>query len=143
MTRKLNTKQRFDANRRGREFKKNDRRKNPERYAEYGRLARQRHPERYLWFAARKRARAKGLEFTIQATDITIPEVCPILGISLAIGRERIQDNSPSLDRTDNSKGYTLGNIQVISAKANAMKNNATPHELLKFAEWIRETYGH
>jgi hypothetical protein len=142
VTRKLNTKQQLDANRRGRDFKKDDRRKNPEKYAEYGRLARRRHPERYLWFAARKRARTRELEFTIQETDIVIPEVCPILGIPLAIGRGRIQDSSPSLDRVDNSKGYISGNIQVISAKANVMKNNATPYELLRFARWIRETYG-
>ena len=33
-------------------------------------------------------------------------------------------------------------NVQVISLKANVMKNNATREELLKFSEWINKTYG-
>jgi len=39
-------------------------------------------------------------------------------------------ENSPSLDRIDNSKGYVPGNIAVISMRANMIKNNATLAEL-------------
>lgn len=37
---------------------------------------------------------------------------------------------SPSLDRIDSSKGYVKGNVRVISARANMLKNNATVEEL-------------
>jgi hypothetical protein len=91
--------------------------------------------------SARCRAKQKGLPFNIQKADITIPILCPILGLPLDFNIGRRQDNSPSLDRIDNSKGYIKGNIQIISDKANRMKNNANREELLRFAFWIYKTY--
>ena len=101
------------------------------------------HPEQCLLRAARGRANKKQIEFNLTIEDIVIPECCPVLHIKLQrqLGKGKILDTSPSLDRIDNSKGYIKGNVQVISTKANAMKSSANKEELLKFANWIYNTY--
>lgn len=96
-------------------------------------------PEWKMHQRAKQRCRENGREFTIVVSDIVIPDVCPVLGIPLNMnsGKSGAYRNSPSLDRKDNSKGYTKDNIQVISQLANAMKCHATNEELHKFAQWI------
>jgi len=96
-----------------------------------------------LYYAARGRARKKGIPFTIKMTDIVIPERCPILGITLDPERRgtlnrRARDNAPSIDRIDPRKGYTPDNIMVISYRANVLKNSALPEEIYKIAEFMR-----
>ena len=83
------------------------------------------------------RARTKGLEFNIDENDIVIPEICPILEVPITVGTKGDYEYSPSIDRIDNSKGYIKGNIQIISKKANSMKNSATPTELMTFCKNI------
>lgn len=97
------------------------------------------HPEITVLQGAKGRAKKKGLEFNLEPSDISIPTICPILGIKLerAIGTGLKLDSSPSLDRIDPNKGYIKGNVWVISQKANAMKSNATQEELFNFAAWV------
>jgi hypothetical protein len=70
--------------------------------------------------------------------DFEIPEFCPILGIPLVVGIGRgPAPDSASLDRINPALGYVPGNIQIISSRANTMKNDANADELRKFAAWI------
>jgi hypothetical protein len=94
-------------------------------------------PERYLWKQAKKRAKDKNLEFTLILEDIKIPEVCPIMGVKLEYVPYQYSDYSPSIDRIDSSKGYTIDNIQIISSIANRMKWASTREQLLQFAKGI------
>lgn len=96
-------------------------------------------PEWKMHQRAKQRCRKSKLEFDIDVSDIIIPDVCPVLGIKLNMnsGKSGAYNNSPSLDRIDNNRGYTKDNIWVISQKANAMKGSATKEELLRFAQWI------
>jgi len=94
--------------------------------------------EWYIFNAARTRARVHQVEFNLEKTDIVIPEFCPYLEVPLTrIQGKGRQDFNPSLDRIDPTKGYTRDNIEIISDKANRMKNNASPTELLTFAKNI------
>jgi len=88
---------------------------------------------------ARSRALKKGLEFTIEETDIILPETCPILKTPFKRGDNKF---TYSLDRKDPTKGYTKGNIWVISKLANAMKWDSNHNERILFANWILSLEG-
>ena len=94
-------------------------------------------PQHYLWYVARTRSRKKGTEFKINKEDIYIPEICPILSISLTKG-DGYLPNAMSLDRVDNTKGYIPGNVRVISRKANLLKSSLTLDVLENIIKYIR-----
>lgn len=101
-------------------------------------------PEAVLHRAAKHRARRDHAEFTIEVSDVCIPEFCPLLGIRIEPrrGGHGPQDASPSLDRIDNTKGYTKGNVWVVSWLANKMKATASKEQLLTFAGNIQKVFG-
>ena len=88
--------------------------------------------------------RAKNLDIpfniTLKYLISIIPECCPVFNVPFDwTGKNR--KRSMSLDRIDPKKGYVEGNIQVISFRANIMKNDASPEELLAFADWVNSMY--
>ena len=85
-----------------------------------------------LYYGCKHRATRQGLEFSIDKEDIIIPEYCPILGIRLSKGFGVRDYDSPTVDRVDNSKGYTKDNIVVCSWRANKLKSNASLEEVEK-----------
>ena len=94
----------------------------------------------YLWVKAKGRAKRGGLEFSMGVEDIHIPDICPILEIPLFPSKGNPTANSPSLDRIDNSKGYTKSNIRVISYKANRIKGNLTLRQIENLYNYCAET---
>jgi hypothetical protein len=89
----------------------------------------------------KSRAVARGIPFNLDIEDISFPSVCPVLGLELSreVGGKSVA--SPSVDRIIPSLGYVKGNVQVISELANRMKSDATPEQLILFAEWVLKTY--
>jgi hypothetical protein len=126
-----------------REYTEEQKKRNQIKQNEY----RVNNPEWYMHNKARRRAKDKHIEFNIDVSDVVMPKNCPVFK-KYELKKE-ISDISgpkpwsPSLDRIDNTKGYVKGNVQVISSKANTMKGNATPEELLQFAYWVILSYGH
>lgn len=98
-----------------------------------------------MWNAAKQRAKKQGVPFELDPLylrQIGIPEYCPVLGIPInkapGDGSGERNDNSPSLDKFIPSLGYVPGNIHVISWRANRLKNDGTPEDWRKIAEWCQ-----
>lgn len=91
--------------------------------------------------SAKSRALKNGVPFNLEFDDIFVPEFCPVLNIKLEKSVKSHAPNSPSLDRIIPELGYVKGNIIVMSYKANAMKNNATPEELKNFANLVLQFF--
>lgn len=106
------------------------------RSREYMKNYRKLNPEKYLLSAAKERSKKYKRYFDLTEEDIVIPKECPILGIPLMKNEGNLQDSSPSIDRIDNTLGYTRDNIVVVSMKANRLKSDATVEELMKVAEF-------
>lgn len=87
-------------------------------------------PIKYILNLARNRAKANGVEFNLDESDIVIPDFCEVLGIPIYYQLEGKHHGSPSLDRISPDLGYIKGNIRVISLRANILKNNATSQEI-------------
>lgn len=100
-------------------------------------------PIKVMIRSAKHRAKKLGLPFNICEDDIYIPDYCPILGIKMECnaGKGGAKDNSPSLDKIIPSEGYVIGNIQVISYKANRLKGDCSAQDMLNFADWVIKTY--
>lgn len=90
-----------------------------------------------LWSNLKNSALVRGIPFDLKPTDIDeigIPINCPVLGIPLFFHRGRVQDDSISFDRIDSSLGYCVGNVIVVSYRANRLKSDATLDELRRIA---------
>lgn len=92
--------------------------------------ARLENPIIFMLYAAKARAKLCNVPFNLSVEDISMPEVCPVFGIPLIMSEGHQTDNSPTLDRLVPNLGYVKGNVIIVSAKANRIKNDATLSEL-------------
>ncbi len=78
----------------------------------------------------RQRAKKSGTPFDITEADFDhLPTHCPILGIQLHYGgngKGRQDDNSATIDRIDNARGYVRDNVLICSWRANRIKSDGT-----------------
>ncbi len=96
-------------------------------------------PQSQLLRSSRMRAKQKGIECTITQDDIHIPDMCPVFNVPL----QKNTIYAPSIDRLDNTKGYTPENIRVISRRANTMKNDGNLMEHIMLVEWMKQETTH
>lgn len=103
-------------------------------------------PAKRLIKHTKNRARQAGIDFDITEDDILFPTHCPIFGYELDIDNvglvgKSVKNNAnlASIDRIDPSKGYVKGNIEIISWRANKLKNNATIEELILLGKYYAQ----
>lgn len=102
-------------------------------------------PDLYTVCAARFRRKVQNcktnkIPFNLTFFDIIWPTHCPILGLKLdyeSLEGKRT-DNSPSFDKIIPEKGYVKGNVQIISWRANRIKNDGTAEEHQKIADFLK-----
>jgi len=94
-----------------------------------------------MFLGVRSRAKKRGIEITITADDIVIPDNCPCCGQRLEVRTGPLKQGqvptSPSLDRIDSRRGYVPDNIAVICWRCNEVKRNASAEELRMVAAWM------
>lgn len=91
---------------------------------------------------SKQRAKNKNLEHTLTKKDLfdlyPVDGKCPIFGFDLEWNSQGFRETSPSIDRIDSSLGYTLDNVQIISWKANRIKNCATIDEIEAILNYMK-----
>ncbi len=90
------------------------------------------------------KASTKDVTLTAEELLELIPKdlKCPVFGTKFSFGKGhnwKYKQNSMSVDRIDNNKGYNKDNIVIVSFKANAMKSSATLKELYQVADFYYE----
>lgn len=109
-------------------------------------LAEPRNRMRYLVRQAALRAKENCLEFEPSLKELLMenpPMVCGCCDREFnftAIGKgQEAKWESPSLDRFDNSKGYTVGNVRVICVRCNSLKSDATLTEMQTIVRYMSQ----
>jgi hypothetical protein len=95
-------------------------------------------PIDYLLSQCKYRARIEDKEFNLTKEELVIPEICPVFNIPLFFTPGKRTYNSFSIDRRDNSKGYTKENVRVISWKANMYKGDLTIEEVENLLRYMK-----
>ena len=92
-------------------------------------------PFNRLFHLAKRRAKEKNMEFTL--TKETIKEkypkdnLCPVLKEPFKFGIEN-KDYNPTIDRIDNTKGYTPENTIIVSFVVNSIKRDCTDFSIFQ-----------
>lgn len=83
-------------------------------------------------------------KFEIVETDLSPPPThCPVLGVELEWGGKKNDPYLPSLDRTVPELEYVKGNVVIMSARANTLKNDGTVAEFEALLAYMRANPTH
>ena len=92
-------------------------------------------PHARLFLLAKRRAEQKNMEFTLTKEIVKekFPKdnLCPVLKEPFKFGIEN-QDYNPSIDRIDNTKGYTPENTIIVSYVVNSLKRDCTDFSIFQ-----------
>jgi len=82
----------------------------------------------------------QGVPFNITVDDLApYPLTCPVLGTPLNwMSTGSSGHDSPTIDRMVPERGYTKGNVRLISHRANRMKGDASVQDLERILEYMK-----
>lgn len=105
-------------------------------------------PVESMFYRAKSRAKRSGAPFDLRIEDIAAvwpaDNRCPVLGLPFETqSGSGGGAQSPTLDKIIPSLGYMRGNIAVISNRANGIKSDATPDEVLAVGRWMQQANPH
>lgn len=63
---------------------------------------------------------------------------CPCCNVEFEYGKNYKNNNSPSVDRLDNAKGYIKDNVSIICWRCNSLKSDASIQELEQIVKWLK-----
>jgi hypothetical protein len=95
---------------------------------------------KYIVTDTKARAKRKNLQFDldrefIESLFIKQDGRCYWLGIELKSTQSKLTPNQPSIDRLDNSKGYTKDNVVLACAFANLGRSTVSQEEFRLFIQ--------
>lgn len=90
---------------------------------EYQREYRKRNPLKYAYLTLKHNAKRRGHAF-----ELTFEDFKAFCYVTDYIGKKGITKTSYSIDRIDNTKGYILSNIRVVTVSDNSKKGTKVLH---------------
>lgn len=100
----------------------------------------------YLKNSCMTRSKASGLEFNLTLSfleELYLSQngCCAISGEPMTIKSQsnRLNSTIVSVDRIDNSRGYTQDNVQLVTGKVNFMRGNLTIDNFINICRMITE----
>jgi len=114
---------------------------------EHYRKSRKAEQPRYLLNNAKRRSGLENvpIDITLDFVNEYLNQTCPVFGTSFMIGTEKPVPESATIDKFIPIEGYTQNNSWVISHKANTIKSNGSPDDVLRVAIWMKlcSRFGH
>jgi hypothetical protein len=89
--------------------------------------------------ASKQRATHRSIPHSLAPEDlIPLPTHCPVLGTELSYNpKQGDRSSQASLDEILVGEGYVLGNVAIISMRANTLKSNMTREEAGRVYRYI------
>ena len=95
----------------------------------------------YKWIKAKCRRDRIPFNLTVDYLIEIFPDECPVFKLPFYMDEHGYAALAPSVDKIEPELGYIEGNVQIISRKANMMKQDASLPELYIFAQWAENLY--
>ena len=98
-----------------------------------------------FWVRRNRLQKTERTQLSVEYYNTLYVTHCPLLGIELTYRNFGTGKNTPpnyaTLDKINPKKGYTQGNVQILSFKANTIKGDATLEELEQIVQnWRKLT---